>query len=150
MESKISISDIEPDKELCQMMNGLVEVLQADGTMATVPFYREGERSTNEAPTDFVEVVINGDFGGISMDTRYASGSLIIALYNKINDDGSIKYNRVKKILEQFDSALDGLQTEHYHYRYDIQRFITPTTIDDTTGYSLTMLNLLWHTLNNF
>jgi hypothetical protein len=73
-----------------------------------------------------------------------------VSLYSSMNNDGSVKSNRISKILEQFDTLVHNLVTDKYFYRYPKDRFITPTTPNVTSGYSITTLNLEWHTTNDF
>lgn len=142
-------SHIQPDVELRDYLTGQITV--GTGTAAEeVKVYSDWERPTNQLPTDFVVIYINGDIEGVGMDTNYARGSLMVSLYCKLNDDGSVKKNRVKKILEQFDQLVEKAITENYHFEYDASRFITPTTPNQTSGYSVTSLNLRWTTTNNF
>lgn len=144
-------SSIEPDTELCEFLKGEgVKVVSASGSEQQVAIYSDWERPTNNLPTDFIVVFINGDIGGVGMDTNYAEGYLIVSLYCKMNDDGSVKANRIKKILAQIDNLVEKRLTENYYFEYDAPRFITPTTPNQTSGYSVTSLNLKWHTRNNF
>lgn len=146
----ISPSSIHPDHALRDYLQEKISVVVSGNTTKTVKVYGDWERPTNELPTDFLVVMNNGDFGGVGMDTPYAEGYLIVSLYCKLNDDGSIKANRIEKILAQFDELVESLITDHYFYRYDHQRFITPTAPNITSGYSVTNLNLRWNTTSNF
>lgn len=145
----IPISSIHPDEELRDFLHGKIRVGLAGGGSRMVTVYGDWERPTNDVPSDFIVVMINGDIGGVGMDTHYAEGYLMVSLYCKMNDDGSVKKQRVDKILAQFDELVEKLLTEHYFYKYTSPRFITPTTPNITSGYSVTTLNLYWHTRNN-
>lgn len=145
----IPISSIHPDEELRDYLQNKIRVGLAGGGSQMVTVYGDWERPTNEVPSDFLVVMLNGDIGGVGMDTHYAEGYIMVSLYSKMNDDGSVKKKRVDKILAQFDDLIEKLLTEHYFYRYAPQRFITPTTPNITSGYSVTTLNLYWHTRNN-
>lgn len=143
-------SSIQPDIELRDFLMGKISVGMSGGRTQAVKVYSDWEHPTNELPTDFITVYMNGDTRGIGMDTNYADGYIMVSLYSKLNDDGSVKKQRVKKILEQFDTLIENLITENYYYKYDSPQFITPTTPNQSSGYSITTLNLLWHTTNNF
>lgn len=145
----IPISSIHPDEELRDYLQNRIRVGLAGGGSQMVKVYGDWERPTNEVPSDFLVVMLNGDIGGVGMDTHYAEGYIMVSLYCKMNDDGSVKKQRVDKILAQFDELIEKLLTEHYFYRYTSPRFITPTTPNITSGYSVTTLNLYWHTRNN-
>ena len=84
------------------------------------------------------------------MAVEYANGYVAVSLYCKLNDDGTVKKNRVTKILRQFDDLIERLQTASYYFRYASPQYITPTTPNITSGYYITTLNLIWHTTNNF
>ena len=137
-------SSIQPDVELAAALNGQVLA----GT-TPVKVYSDWERPTNGLPDDFITVYMNGEIGGVGMDTPFADGYLMVSLYCKLNDDGSVKHNRIKKILEQFDTLLEKKLTDNYHFEYDAYRYITPTTPNQSSGYSITTLNLRWTTTSN-
>lgn len=142
-------SSIKPDIELCDFLKGKITVGLAGGGTQKVAVYSDWERPTNELPTDFITVYINGSIQGVGMDTPFARGYLMVSLYSKMNDDGSVKKNRIEKILAQFDELIEDRLTEHYHYEYDAERFITPTAPNQTSGYSITTLNLRWTTTSS-
>lgn len=143
-------SRIEPDTELRDFLKGRITVGVARGRTQEVAVYSDWERPTNQLPSDFIVIYMNGSPQGVGMDTDYAKGFMMVSLYCKMNDDGSVKKNRVQKILSQFDTIIEQCITENYHFEYDSDRFITPTTPNQTSGYSITTLNLKWHTTNNF
>lgn len=139
---------IQPDIELRDYLKGQIFVGTAPNAKA-VTVYADWERPTNEVPTDFIVIFINGDIGGVGMDTPFARGYIMVSLYCKLNDDGSVKKSRVSKILEQFDTLIEKKLTENYHFEYDAERYITPTTPNQSSGYSVTTLNLRWTTTSN-
>lgn len=143
-------SNIQPDIELRDALQNQISVGLAGGGTKTVPVFGDWERPTNELPDDFLVVFINGDPQGVSMDTPFAKGYIMVSVYSRLNDDSSVKKNRVQKILAQFETIIEDLVTDNYHFEYDASRFITPTTPNFTSGYSLTTLNLRWATTNSF
>lgn len=146
----ITPSSIHPDEELRDFLQNKIRVGLAGGGTKKVTVYGDWERPTNDVPSDFLVVMLNGDIGGVGMDTPYAEGYIMVSLYCKMNDDGSVKKQRVTKILAQFDQLVESLLTEHYFFRYASPQFITPTTPNVTSGYSVTTLNLRWTTNSNF
>jgi len=143
-------SDIHPDEELRDYLQNMISVGLSGGSSQKVPVYGDWERSTNNPPSDFIVIYLNGDIDSVGMNVEYAEGYLMVSIYSKLNDDGSVKKNRVSKILAQFDELIEKKATKNYFYRYDHLRFITPTTPNISSGYSVTTLNLKWHTNNNF
>lgn len=159
-------SSIKPDVELRDSLHNKIRVGLAGGGSQMVTVYGDWERPTNMLPDDFIVIYKNGDIEGIGMENTFARGYIMVGLYCKLNDDGSVKKNRVEKLLHQLDEIFieriedpqthvvtehyKKLVTDNYVYEYDAQRFITPTTPNQTSGYSITNLNLRWHTTNNF
>lgn len=146
----ISLSSIHPDAELRDYLQNRISVVSEAGETVPVAVYGDWEKPTNAVPDDFIIVMTNGDVGGVGMDTPFAKGSIMVSLFCKLNDDGTLKKNRVDKILSQFDGIIEKLITDHYYYEYDAKRFITPTTPNASSGYSETYLNLRWTTNSNF
>ena len=143
-------SHINPDTELKALLDGQITVGMSGGKTEKVTVYSDWERPTNGLPADFIVIYVNGNIEGVGAKVDYASGYLLVSLYSKLNADGSVKANRVTTILDQFDTAAEGDSTEHYFYRYDMDRFSTPTSPNQTSGYPASSLNLRWHTKNNF
>ena len=141
----INPSAIRPDAALAEALEGQIHV----GT-DTVMVYADWGKPTNGLPDDFISIYINGDIGGFGVDNNFANGYIGVSLYSRMNNDGSVKSNRISKILEQFDTLVHNLVADKYFYRYPKDRFITPTTPNVTSGYSITTLNLEWHTTNDF
>lgn len=141
-------SSIQPDVELCDFLKGKIRVGLTGGGSKTVAVYSDWDRPTNNPPDDFISVYINGDIQSTGLKTDYANGYIIASLYCKMKSDGSVKKERIAKILAQFDTLVEGLRTKHYFFRYEHDRFLTPTTPNINSGYSITSLNLKWHTNN--
>lgn len=142
-------SSIQPDVELRDFLQGQISVGSGSSEQPVV-VYGDWERPTNEVPDDFIVIMLNGEPSSLGLNIDYANGYLMISLYCRLNNDGSVKKNRVKKILDQFDTLVEDRTTTNYHFKYDSQQFITPTTPNVTSGYSVTTLNLRWTTNNNF
>lgn len=142
----IKVSEIHPDRELQEFLQGRITVGTPNGGMDEVTVYSDGDRPTNELPADFLQIWLNGDFESVGMDTPYAAGNIMVCIYCKLNDNGTVKKNRVDRILSQFDELVEKRATEHYFFQYETDRFITPTTPDQTSGYSITTLNIRWST----
>lgn len=141
-------SSIQPDVELRDFLQGRVSVGTPDGSLTPVAIYGDWEKPTNDVPDDFLIVMNNGDIGGVGMDINFAQGYVAVSLYCKLNADGTVKKNRITKILDQFDNIIERRNTGTYFFRYAVPQFITPTTPNITSGYSITTLNLIWHTTN--
>lgn len=142
----IKASQIKPDAELRDFLQGQIIAVDGNAEQSEVKVYRDGERPTNGAPADFLEIIINGGVDVLGADIEYAEGFMMLALYTKLNDDGSVKHNRIDNILTQFDEIIDGAHTDHYFFKIVPDSYIMPPTQDLQSGYSATVLNVRWHT----
>lgn len=140
----IDIADIRADIELRQLLAGSIVVDNGDGTTTTLPVYCDGERPNNAAPEDFVEISYNGSPYSVTEGLEVIRGDMAVALYCKLFSDDTVKLNRVRRILSQFANKVNRHTSEHYFYTLDLDMFITPTAADLTSGYSITILNVLW------
>lgn len=109
--------------------------------------YADGEIPTTNVPDDFIEIFYNGNVDSITENRSIGRGYIAIALSCRLFEDGSVKNNRVRKILEQFEDRVDRVKSEHYFFKLTADGFITPTTADQASGYSTTILNVEWRTL---
>lgn len=134
-------SEINADKELLGLLTGRVSVPKGEVTV-----YCYGERPTTENSNDFIEISYNGGVESITDALGVLRGYLMITLYSKLRSDGTVKSERVRKILAQFEDLVNRQQTEHYYYKYDLGNFVTPTTADLSIGYSITVFNVQWRT----
>lgn len=146
----IKPSSIQPERALRDFLSGKVVVGKSDGGTEPVTVYCDRDKPTNGLPADFISVLLNGPAMGIGRKVNYASGYIMLMLYCKMNDNGSAKSNRIEKILEQFDTLIDGAKCGDYIFRLEMGNLIMPTTLDQDTGYSRTILNVGWHTTKNF
>lgn len=146
----LKASEIHPDVELRDHLQGNVHVVMPGGAEELVTVYCEQDRPTTGMPDDFISIVLNGNASSLGANIDYATGYVMVVLYCRMNDDGSVKSNRINKILAQFDEMLDGASTENYFFRFEKERFIMPTSPDQSSGYSSTILNLRWTTNTNF
>lgn len=138
-------SDITADIELAQILRTSVQV---EGSAISV--FADGSRPTEFNGDDFIDVVYNGQPEVITHDNKLGGGFILISLYCRLNQDGTIKKNRISKILEQMDTSLLHLAGTKYFYKLNLKTPVTPTTADWSSGYSVTRLNVKWRTkINN-
>ena len=136
-------SELNVDIEMKALLSGRISV-----DSVPVPVYAAGEKPTTGVPDDFIEIFYNGYLNSISENRVIVKGAMAVVMSNRLFEDGSVKTNRVKKLLQQFEDCIDGVSTTHYFLKLSPDGFITPTTENQTTGYSTTILNVEWRTLS--
>lgn len=146
---KFSPTIVLPEKALAEYLQGKVKVVTEDGE-EVLTVYPDWERPTNGLPDDFITIAVDGNPSTVAHDVDYTEGYLALSLYCKLNDDGSVKIHRVNKIISQFDTLIDRATIDEYFFKFELDRYITPTTPSESSGYSITTLSLFWHTIDNF
>lgn len=134
-------SELVVDIELKSLLTNIVV------GSSPITVYSDGETPTTGVPDDYIEVLYNGGVDSVTEDRAVGRGYMIVALSCRLFEDGSVKTNRVRKILEQFECKVNKAKTEHYFFKLPPDGFITPTAANQTTGYSTTILNVEWRTL---
>lgn len=145
----MNLSKLNPDVELRDILSGNIKVQTASGTMVAIPVYGDEEQPTAGLADDFIVVRSNGSPLSVTDKMGVWRGNLMVHLFCKMNPDGSAKKNRISKILEQLETYLKRASGENFFYSINILRPITPTTVNQSSGYSSTVLNAEWHTKNN-
>lgn len=135
-------SELNVDIELKSLLTGHISV-----GSTSVPVFAAGETPTTGVPDDYIEIFYNGYVDSISENRVVARGAMAVSMSNRLFEDGSVKTNRVKKLLEQFEQLVDKVSSTHYFFKLSPDGFITPTTANQTNGYSTTILNVEWRTL---
>lgn len=144
----MNLSKLNPDVELRDILSGNIKVMTPSGTMVEIPIYGDEEQPTSGLADDFIVIRANGTPLSVTDKMGVWRGSLMVHLYCKMNSDGSAKKNRIAKILEQMEVFLKNASGENFFYSINILRPITPTTVNQSSGYSSTVLNAEWHTKN--
>ena len=62
----------------------------------------------------------------------------------------SKKRKRVKQIIAQCAELVDGKLSQGFFFEFNADNVITPTTVNLTTGYSTTILNVKWSEKENY
>jgi len=139
-------SEVKPDSALCVILSGNVKVKNPSGTMVAIPVYSDGSQPTTGLGDDFIVVRYNGYPMSVTDKMGVWRGNLMVALYNKANSDGTARRNRIEKILAQMETLIHNATDANYRFGLEISQPITPTTVNQSSGYSSTVLNAEWHT----
>lgn len=139
----MNIADINPDEELKDLLTGQIRV----GSRHTVvPVYRDGEIPSESWPEDLLTVDFGGNIRSRTKPMGCLRGTVMVSYLTKLSPSGEVRYSRVKKVLEQFETIVRGAVTEKFFYDVYADDFITPPTASRSTGYSFMHLNVNWHT----
>ena len=140
-------SEIKPDIALKKLIEGKIILQRSETEFADIKVYAQGERPNDGLDTEFIEILINGLIRSVTKPLGFLKGSIALAVYVKSYDDGSVFQYRVDKLLKLIEEKVSNNTSENYLFEINPNNIITPTTVNVTTGYSTTILNIEWHTV---
>lgn len=140
-------SEIRPDIALKKLIEGKIILQRSETEFADIKVYAQGERPNDGLNTEFVEIMINGLVRSVTKPLGFLKGSLALTIYVKAYDDGSVFQYRVDHILKLIEEKVSNSTSEGYYFEINPNNIVTPTTVNVSTGYSTTILNIEWHTV---
>ena len=135
-----------PDKALKSILKDKVTVVAGHYEDRIISVYAHGEMPTDKLPDEFIRIECNGSIKTRTNPIGYLYGNLAVTVYVKAQGNGVVKNNRIDSILEQLQ-GIDGAVSEGFHFRLSPDNIIAPTYIDPSSNYSLTVINVEWHTV---
>lgn len=140
-------SEIRPDLALKNLLDGNIILQKSETEFADVKVYAQGERPNDGLDSEFVEILLNGSIRSVTKPMGLLRGSIVLAVYVKTYDDSSVFQYRVDALLKLIEEKVSPSTSENYFFEINPNNIITPTTVNVTTGYSTTILNIEWHTV---
>ena len=140
-------SEIRPDIALKKLLEGNLILQRSETDFADVKVYAQGERPNDGLDSEFVEMLLNGSIRSVTKPIGLLKSSIALAIYVKTYDDGSVFQYRVDSLLKLIEEKVSNVVSGDYFFEINLDNIITPTTVNVTTGYSTTILNIEWHTV---
>lgn len=134
-----ALSEIKADLALKSLLEGKVIIGKT-----VLPVYEQGKQPSMGLSSDFIRIYYNGNPKALVKPIGCFSGDLAVALYSKANvKDGTAKRDRMTMIVAQIEELVNEKVCDGYYFELTPTP-ITPITVNDTTGYGLTTLNVEW------
>lgn len=140
----MTLAELTPDVALAALYDNNVAVQTSATESRTVRCYADGKQPNKGLADEFLTVMWNGAASARLAGAGLLSGNLALSVYCKTQADGTVKTQRVRQMLAQCQSLADGIAHGGFFFRLDPSQVITPTTPNLTTGYSVTVVNVLW------
>lgn len=140
-------SEIRPDIALKKLLEGNLILQRSETDFADVKVYAQGDRPNDGLDSEFVEILLNGSIRSVTKPIGLLKSSIALAVYVKTYDDGSVFQYRVDALLKLIEEKVSNVVSGDYFFEINLDNIITPTTVNVTTGYSTTVLNIQWHTV---
>lgn len=140
-------SEIRPDIALKKLLEGNLILQRSETDFVDVKVYAQGERPNDGLDSEFVEILLNGSIRSVTKPIGLLRSSIALVVYVKTYDDGSVFQYRVDSLLKLIEEKVSNIVSGDYFFEINPDNIITPTTVNVTTGYSTTILNIQWHTV---
>lgn len=140
-------SEIRPDIALKKLLEGNLILQRSETDFVDVKVYAQGERPNDGLDSEFVEILLNGSIRSVTKPIGLLRSSIALVVYVKTYDDGSVFQYRVDSLLKLIEEKVSNIVSGNYFFEINPDNIITPTTVNVTTGYSTTILNIQWHTV---
>lgn len=140
------IADIKPDVTLAQLLKGNVVVRTSAEEKHTVKVYADGERPNTKLPEELIEITWNGATRSITKPLGFFRGNIALSIWVKTQPDGRVKKMIISQIVDQCAELVNGETANGFHFELSPTNVIMPTTVNLSTAYSATTLNVEWHT----
>lgn len=169
----MTLSSLAPDEALAATLDLKIEVQTSATNSNAIKAYANASRPNASLGDEFIELFYNGIVQSVTRPREMFKGNLALTIYCKANSDGTAKHKRIASIMEQVEQLISGKTSESggtsesgvasrggasrgsalsggvigdYFFDYPANNIITPTTVNPTTGYSVTTINIEWRT----
>jgi hypothetical protein len=142
----MALSDIRPDKVLATLLDKQVTVQTSATKQHTIRAYSQAERPTNGLGDEYIEVLFNGNVQSLTKPMGVYSGYLAVGVYVKSYDNDTANIKRINAILNQVEAKVINHAVDGYFFEYNQYSVITSPTVNLTTGYAATLINIAWRT----
>lgn len=139
-------SEIRPDLALKSLLEGQIVLRKSATESVVIDVYAQGERPNTGLASEFVEILFNGAVRSLTKPLGVLRGSVIVSVYVKSYEDGSVFQYRVDSIMKQIEEKVSSASSGDYFFEINPDNIITPTTTNIASGYSTTILNINWKT----
>ena len=140
-------SEIRPDLALKTLLDGQIVLRKSATESVVINVYAQGERPNTGLASEFVEILFNGAVRSLTKPIGVLRGNVVVSVYVKSYEDGSVFQYRVDSIMKQIEEKVSSASSGDYFFEINPDNIITPTTTNIASGYSTTILNIEWHTV---
>ena len=140
-------SEIRPALALKALLDEQIVLRKSATESVVIDVYAQGERPNTGLASEFVEILFNGAVRSLTKPIGVLRGNVVVSVYVKSYEDGSVFQYRVDSIMKQIEEKVSSKESDGYFFEINPDNIITPTTTNIASGYSTTILNIQWHTV---
>ncbi len=142
----MTLAELTPDTALAALLDGKVEVQTSATEKHTIRAYEQAKMPNKGLADEFITIQTNGVITSRTKPFGLYVGNLALTIYSKSNTDGTAKTNRLRQMVAQCEQIVNGKVSDGFFFELDAPNVITPPTVNLTTGYATTILNVAWRT----
>lgn len=144
------LRQLNPDTALVEVLDRKVEVHTSETESHPIRAYKYGKQPNKGVGDEFILVRHNGIIRSRTKPLGCFVGNLALEVRCKLQTNNTTKDNIINEILDQIEDASNSKVHGVYFYEIESDNVITPTTPNLTEGYSTTIINVKWHTIQQF
>jgi len=144
----MTIAELTPDTALAALLDGKVEVQTSKTKKYAVHAYEQAKMPNKGLADEFITIQTNGVITSRTKPFGLYLGNLALTIYCKSNTDGTAKTRRLRQMVEQCELVVNCTSSQGFFFELDATNVITPPTVNLTTGYATTILNVAWRAID--
>lgn len=145
-----TLADLTPDIVIASLLDKVVTVQTSATESHVIRAYADEDKPNVGLGDEFIEVDWNGSARSLTRPLGVFRGNLALSIYVKTQTDGRAKKKLVRQIIAQCEELVNGNVSDGFYFEFDPMNVITPTTVNLTSGYSTTVLNVSWRVTDEF
>ncbi len=141
----MTLAELTPDSALAALLNEQV-IVYTGYESRPIRCYEQAKMPNKGLADEFIAIRTNGVITSRTKPFGLYVGNLALTIYCKSNTDGTAKTNRLRQMVAQCELIVNGKVSDGFFFELDATNVITPPTVNLTTGYATTILNVAWRT----
>ena len=140
----MTLADLYPDEVLATLLDGKVQVQSSATEKYAIKAYAQAKMPNKGLADEFLSVQNNGVITSLTNQLGLCKGSLALTLYSKAEADGTARTALLSRMMAQCVALVDHKTARGFFFQLDPNNVITPPTVNLTTGYATTVINVKW------
>lgn len=134
-------SSLTPDLALKALLDGKVA---SDNGVLTV--YPHESLPNNVSADDFIVIQRNGIVRSLTKPMGVFRGNLALSIYCRLYTDNTANVIKSRRLMQTCEELVNCKTSDGFYFELDATNPITAPNANTTSGYSVAVLNVSWHT----
>lgn len=134
-------SNLQPDIALKALLDG--KVASDKGVLAVYP---HESLPNNVSADDFITIQRNGIVRSMTKPMGLFRGNLALSIYCRLYSDNTANVIKSRRLMQMCEELVNCKTNKEFYFELDATNPITVPNANTTSGYSVAVLNVAWHT----